>query len=176
MAYEAGCSGLDAAACTTRALDADHRRPFAATSSMLGRELPDAGVRAGVAAVQTIVEGPPAGLVEAGMSFDALGGAITDVAPEATAFPWRTAVATVQHTATWSGQRDAGDFDAVVARTRGALSSWTGSAAYVNYADAGLPDRGAPGGGHTRPRVRRTAPALDPHGVFASPAAASATT
>lgn len=169
MAYEAGCSGLDAAACTTRALDGDHRQPFAATSSMLGRELPDAGVQAGVAAVQAVIDAPPAGLVEAGMSFDALGGAVADVAPDATAFPWRTALATVQHTATWTGERDASGFDAVVAGTRAALSRWTGNAAYVNYADAGLPDRAAACWGDNLARLREVRKAVDPDGVFASP-------
>ncbi|GAA0309475.1 FAD-binding protein [Kineococcus aurantiacus] len=167
MLYEAGCSGLDAQACTARALDGAHRQPFAATSSMLGTELPQAGLDAALAAVRELRA--PAGLVEAGMSFDALGGAVADVAADATAFPWRTALATVQHTATWSGPADPGPFDAVVAGTRDALTPWTGTAAYVNYADAGQPDRAAACWGGNRGRLQRVAAAADPDGVFAFP-------
>ncbi|PRY16853.1 FAD-binding oxidoreductase [Kineococcus rhizosphaerae] len=172
MLYEAGCSGLDAQACTARALDAQHRQPFAATSSMLGAQLPQAGLDAALAAVRTI--SAPEGTVEAGMSFDALGGAVTDVAPDATAFPWRTALATVQHTATWTGTRTPEPFDAVVAGTRRALEPWTGTAAYVNYADAGLPDRAAACWGENRARLRQVAAAVDPDRVFAFPGSVTA--
>ncbi|MEZ0166657.1 FAD-binding oxidoreductase [Kineococcus sp. LSe6-4] len=167
MAYEAGCSGLDADACTDRALDAEHRQPFAATSSMLPQTLPQAGLDAAQAAVQQITL--PTGAVEAGTSFDALGGAVADVAPDATAFPWRTALATVQHTATWTGEGDAAAFDAVVAGTREALRPWTGGAAYVNYADPGLPDRAQACWGPNRARLEQVAAAVDPEGLFASP-------
>ncbi|GAB3471463.1 FAD-binding oxidoreductase [Kineococcus endophyticus] len=167
MAYEAGCSGLDADACTTRALDAEHRQPFAATSSMLPQALPQAGLDAALAAVQAI--SLPRGAVEAGMSFDALGGAVADVAPDATAFPWRTALATVQHTATWTGTGDAAAFDAVVAGTREALREWTGGSAYVNYADPGLPDRAQACWGPNRARLQQVAAAVDPDGLFAFP-------
>jgi FAD/FMN-containing dehydrogenase len=167
MAYEAGCSGLDAAACTVRALDAEHRQPFAATSSMLPHALPQAGLDAALAAAEAI--SLPRGAVEAGMSFDALGGAVADVAPDATAFPWRTALATVQHTATWTGTADASAFDAVVAGTREALRAWTGGSAYVNYADPGLPDRAEACWGPNRARLQQVAAAADPDGLFAFP-------
>jgi len=170
MLYEAGCSGLDAQACTTRALDTEHRQPFAATSSMLGEELPQDGLEAALTAVQGIPL--PDGAVEAGVSFDALGGAVADVDPKATAFPWRSALATIQHTATWTGQRDPAGFDAfddIVAGTREALKPWTGSAAYVNYADAALPDRAQACWGDNRGRLQQVAAAVDPDGVFAFP-------
>ncbi|MEZ0491770.1 FAD-binding oxidoreductase [Kineococcus sp. TBRC 1896] len=170
MSYEAGCSGLDADTCTARALDAEHRQPFAATSSMLPEALPQAGLDAAQAAVQQI--SPPPGAVEAGMSFDALGGAVADVAPDATAFPWRTALATVQHTATWTGGGDSDDpapFDAVVAGTREALRPWAGGSAYVNYADPDLPDRAQACWGPNRARLQQVAAGVDPDGLFAFP-------
>ncbi|WP_167587281.1 FAD-dependent oxidoreductase [Kineococcus rubinsiae] len=173
MAWEAGCSGLDAPACTARALDAGHRQPFAATSSMLREPLPAAGIDALVAAVAAVGEAPPAGLVEAGASFDALGGAVADVAADATAFPWRSALATVQHTATWSGAgRAAAAFDEAVASTRTALAPWTGTAAYVNYADRGLPDLATACWGDNLPRLSAVRRAVDPDGVLASPSPA----
>jgi FAD/FMN-containing dehydrogenase len=45
------------------------------------------------------------GAIEAGVSFDVLGGAVAKVAPDATAFPHRRALATVQYTATWRSGR-----------------------------------------------------------------------
>ncbi|MFB9375951.1 FAD-binding oxidoreductase [Kineococcus gynurae] len=171
MAYAAGCSGLDAAACTARALDAEHRLPFAATSSMLGDPLPDAGIDAMVAAVGALGETRPAGAVEAGISVDALGGAVADVAAADSAFPWRTALATVQHTATWTGERDPAPFDAVVTGTREALRPWAGDSAYVNYADATLPDRARACWGPNLERRRRIVARVDPDGVLATPAA-----
>jgi len=169
MAYEAGCSGLDADACTARALDAQHRQPFAATSSMLPAPLPAAGVTALVDAVAAVGDAPPAGLVEAGASFDALGGAVAEVAADATAFPWRSALATVQHTATWTGTgRDAAAFDRAVASTRTALTPWTGTAAYLNYASRDQPDRAAAAWGPNLARLQRVQRAADPRGTFAS--------
>ncbi|NAZ81694.1 FAD-binding protein, partial [Kineococcus sp. R8] len=175
MAWEAGCAGLDATACTARALDAEHRQPFAATSSMLAAPLPEEGVAALVAAVAAVGEAPPAGLVEAGASFDALGGAVGDVAADATAFPWRQALATVQHTATWSGAgRDAAAFDRVVASTRTALAPWTSSAAYLNHADPAQPEFATACWGANLPRLRRVRTAVDPGGVLSFPQAVPA--
>ncbi len=166
MAYEAGCSGLDAAACTVRALDAEHRQPFAATSSMLPHALPQAGLDAALAAAEAI--SLPRGAVEAGMSFDALGGAVADVA--------RTRRRSVAHGPGhrpahrhWTGTADASAFDAVVAGTREALRAWTGGSAYVNYADPGLPDRAEACWGPNRARLQQVAAAADPDGLFAFP-------
>jgi Berberine and berberine like len=59
--------------------------------------------------------------------------------------------------------------DVVVARTREALRQWTGTAAYVNHADAGLPDRADACWGENLPRLRRVAADVDPDGVFTAP-------
>ncbi len=170
MLAEAGCSGESATACISKSLSPSYRQPFAATSSILQAPLPSAGV-------QAIVQAAGAGakvkdMVEGGVSFDAFGGAIADVAPDATAFPWRTALADVQYTATWP-YRDAGQkpapFDDFVQAQRKALEPWLGNSAYVNYADPKLSGYAEAYWGTNLARLSQIKKSYDPHNVFSFP-------
>lgn len=170
MFSEAGCAGLDADSCLAHALAPAQRQPFAATSSIMNQALPDQGVRA-------IVEAVAAGLgvakvVEAGASFDSLGGAVADVGPGDTAFPWRHALATVQYTATWANA-DASvspaPFDALVRNQRRALAPWLGTSAYVNYADPAITDYATAYWSTNAARLTKVKRAYDPHDVFSFP-------
>lgn len=108
-------------------------------------------------------------LVEAGMSFDALGGAVTDVKPGDSAFPWRGALALVQYTATWkpsAASHDPAPFDGFVRGARAALTPWAGSSAYLNYADASISDFGTAYWGSNLARLTKVKRAVDPHNVF----------
>ena len=159
MLLEAGCSNETAAECVTNALTPAKRQPFAATSAVVTTPLPAAGIAAAVQGVRGGLE--ISNMVEGGVSFDALGGAVAAVAPSATAFVHRQALATVQYSATWAsmssgtGQVDPAPFDAFVHGERSALAPWTGSGAYVNYADPQIADYGnaygAPITGGSRP-------------------------
>lgn len=167
MLFEAGCSGKDPATCTTDALAPQQRLPFAATSSVLAGPPPEDAVRAVVANLRTVVEDPPAGLVEAGSSFDALGGAVADVAPDGSAFPWRNALATVQHTATSTADAAGGSvFDDLVERARTTLEPWAGGGAYLNYAAPTLPDAARACWGENLDRLAAVARTADPDGVL----------
>jgi len=111
------------------------------------------------------------GLKEGGISIDALGGAVGDLAPNATAFPHRTALATVQYTATFANGSDPAPFDAYVRGFRGALTGSWGDGAYVNYADATLTD---PAKSYFADNARRLATIrskYDPKGIFTQPQA-----
>ncbi|MGI4894945.1 MAG: BBE domain-containing protein, partial [Janthinobacterium lividum] len=165
MAFMAGCSGEDAAACLAEARSSAKRLPFAATSSILAHALPDEGVEAIVDAVTAITAAAPLGLVEAGSSFDALGGAVTDVGAADTAFPWRSALATVQHTATYTGAAVTA-FDEFVTRSRTTLEPWTGTAAYANYADPTLQDPAAACWGENLPRLTQVRGTYDPSHIL----------
>lgn len=170
MLGEAGCSGQDAAHCITDALTPAHRQPFAATSAIMQRELPDAGIAAIVNAVAAASR--VANLIEGGAAFDVLGGAVADVDVHATAIPWRKALATVQYTATWAdGNPPAAPapFDAFVRAERRALTPWLGSAAYVNYADPSIADYPAAYWGDNVPRLKQVKRRYDPHNVFSFP-------
>ncbi len=171
MAAEAGCADLDPAQCTAQALSFTKRQPFAATSSVVAKALPAAGIAAAVDAVGNAMKVAPGVLIEAGMSFDALGGAVADVKPADTAFPWRGALALVQHTATWqpsAAGHDPAPFDGFVRGARSALKPWTGTSAYLNYADASITDFGVAYWGSNLSRLRQVKRTVDAHNVFSS--------
>ncbi|MCW2526946.1 MAG: FAD-binding protein [Pseudonocardiales bacterium] len=169
MLGEAGCSGQSASACLTAALQAPKRQPFAATSAILEQTLPAAGVAAAVATARSALSVP--GLVEGGVSFDSLGGAVATVDASATPFPYRRAVASVQYTATWGASAAAGlsavvPFDGYVRGFRAALAPWLGTAAYVNYADASIANYGEAYWGANYARLRQVKAQYDPGDLF----------
>ena len=111
-------------------------------------------------------------MVEGGVSFDALGGAVADVGAGDTAFPWRSALAIVQHTATWNyadASIDPTPFDTFVRGERAALAPWLGSSAYVNYADASITDFGTAYWGPNLARLKQVKQTYDPNDVFSFP-------
>lgn len=170
MLAEAGCSGESANACISRSLDAAHRQPFAASSSILQKTLATPGVQSIVQAVQQGSE--VADMVEGGVSFDAFGGAIAEPASDATAFPWRSALADIQYTATWpsalAGTNPA-RFDNFVQSMRRALQPYVGNAAYVNYADPHLRDYAVAYWDSNLPRLTSIKRTYDPQDVFSFP-------
>lgn len=178
MLAEAGCSGQDTAQCIAQALSPAGRQPFAATSAFLNSALPAAGI---TAAVRAVLRGTDvAGLVEGGMFFDALGGAVSAVAPGATAFAYRQALASIQYTATWAAPTggaqpaDPAPYDRYVQALRSALLPWTGPAAYVNYADPAIADYGAAYWAGNYPRLQAAKKTYDPGGLFTFPQAVHA--
>lgn len=108
------------------------------------------------------------GLTEGGVSLDALGGAVAEVAAGGTAFPWRTALWTAQYTATFANGADPAPFDAYVRGFRAAMRPAWGDSAYANYCDASITDPAAYFGENTA-RLRQIAKAADPSGVFSQP-------
>ena len=171
MLLEAGCYGQDASECLRDALSPAQRQPFAATSAILASALPPAGVDAAVAMVSAGMN--LAGMVEGGVSFDALGGAVSALAPAATAFVHRQALASVQYTATWpsaasgsGGVAPAAPFDAFVRGERTILNRWTGPSAYVNYADPAITGYGAAYWGTNYPRLQSVKRQYDPDNLF----------
>ncbi len=170
MLAEAGCAGEDAATCIADAFAPARRQPFAATSSVLSTALPAAGISAIVDAVAAGLNVP--GMVEGGVSFDALGGAVATVKASDTAFPWRSALAIAQYTATWDyadAAIDPSPFDTFVRGERAALAPWLGSSAYVNYADPAITDFGAAYWGANLPRLKQVKAKYDPSDVFSFP-------
>lgn len=170
MLLEAGCYGQSPARCTTAALGQTQRQPFAATSAILDSPLPADGISATIARAKAGMSVP--GLVEGGMSFDSLGGAIAAVAPSATAFVHRNALASIQYTATWapaSGSTAVANpapFDGYVRASRAALLPWTGPAAYANYADPGISDYAKAYWGANYARLQSIKKQYDPGNLF----------
>jgi FAD/FMN-containing dehydrogenase len=168
MLLEAGCSGQSAPTCVAQALTPAKRQPFSATSSIAAGPLPTAGIAAAVAQVDAAAHVP--GLYEGGVSFDALGGAVGDLAADATAFGHRTAFATMQYTATWTDPaRSPAGFDTYVRGFRAAMRPWCGDGAYANYADASITDYGPAYWGANYPRLQQVKSTYDPGNLFRFP-------
>lgn len=108
----------------------------------------------------------PANLI----SFFAMGGAIAEVAPGATAFPHRRALFDVQIQAYWQETwQEAGNV-AWVNGFRQALAPYT-SGAYVNYIDAVQPDWATAYYGSNLSRLQRIKKHYDPGNIFDAPQA-----
>lgn len=87
------------------------------------------------------------------------------VAPDATAFPHRAALATAQvYTAVPTGADEPAT--AAMRQVRDGLRAITGGGGYVNYVDPTLPDWADAYYGDNLPRLRRVAARYDPDGVF----------
>ena len=141
MAIEAGCAGLTIAAChlaTESPGGTLSRSAYSAKSSYVDQPMAGAQVAAIVAAVEHLHASAPT--VGGGLAFDAYGGAINRVAPEATAFVHRDKLACIQATYSWSSATPASEIDA------GAQwLTWLGvnvfdprTGAYQNYIDPTL--------------------------------------
>lgn len=134
------------------------RESFVASSRVMARPIAEPG------RVASLLDRP------AGVDalFDALGGAVSRVAVGATAFPHRTAIATVQIYAAADElhRRQAARAQAEVAAGLGEL---VGAGAYVNYIDPGLPDWATAYYGPNLGRLREVARRYDPDGVFSFP-------
>ena len=166
MAY-AGCLGVAIEACTTAPGGHLTRESSSGTSS-IGYDPLDAG---GIADLIAQVESAKsvAGLKEGGISMDALGGKVGEVAPSATAFPHRAALMTVQYTGTFLDGVDPSPIDAFVRGFRAAMTPHWGDHAYVNYADGALADPGTAYFGDNLARLRQLKKTVDPNGLFAQP-------
>jgi FAD/FMN-containing dehydrogenase len=163
MLTYAGCSSIPVAACHTGPGGSLGREAFAATSHIINA--PHVDMHALLGRVQAAQD---SGLKEAGISIDALGGAVNDIGPTATAFGHRGALTTVQYTATY----DAGPATAATSYVRGFRSamvpSW-GTGAYVNYADSSLKDYQRAYFGSNAGRLADVRTSYDPHGFFTQP-------
>ncbi|MBB2909755.1 FAD/FMN-containing dehydrogenase [Streptosporangium becharense] len=164
MMLMAGCGSLSVAQChlggslpgQTRAGRLS-RDTFAATSHLAYRPLSETGIRTLVAEVSRAGDHT--------VLLDALGGAVGRVRPDATAFPHRAALYSVQYYAHRAGA-------ARWARNaRAAMRPHFGDHAYVNYIDAGLSGWRSAYYGPNAARLARVKAAYDPGRLFRMPQA-----
>ncbi|HEX3782369.1 MAG TPA: FAD-binding oxidoreductase [Pseudonocardiaceae bacterium] len=162
MRYFGGCSSDSIAQChLTSAGGTLGRESFVASSSMVTNPLTDPGSVASLCA----------GRSNLNLIFDALGGAVGRIAPNATAFPHRNALASVQiyQKLVTMSQSAATQ---LVGTVRDTLTGMVGGAAgYVNYIDQNMPNWGQAYYGDNLTRLRQVAARYDPHGVFSFPQA-----
>jgi hypothetical protein len=163
MLTYAGCSSIPVSQCNTGPGGSLDREAFAATSHIVTAAHVDTSTL-----LDHVNAAQQTGLKEAGISIDALGGAVDDIGPTATAFGHRGALATVQYTATY----DSGPATAATSYVRGFRSAMTpswGSGAYVNYADASITDYQQAYFGQNADRLATVRSTYDPHGFFTQP-------
>ena len=149
MRYFAGCSQDTIAQCAESG-----RQGFVATGHMLPTAVDPARF------VSTVD-----GRSGVDILIDSWGGAISRIAPDATAVPHRTALASAQIYATATPTTRT-RVSATVTEIRTALSALTGPAGYVNYIDPTLPNWPTAYYGPNLPRLKKTATTYDPDTTF----------
>ena len=165
MLSYAGCASIPVDQCHTGPNGSLTRQSFGATSHVAYQPLTSAGVDDLLSQVQAAQS---SGLLEAGISIDALGGKVRDVDPGDTAFVHRAALATVQYTATFPpGTPKAAD--AYVRGFRAAMLPHWDNHAYVNYADASITGYQAAYFGDNASRLAKARSTYDPDGFFTQP-------
>lgn len=165
MLLEAGCQSYGS--CHLPPTGSLGREPEAASSSLLVKPLSSAGIASLLGQIEHGLSVSSASA--AGVLIDSLGGQVAKVGRSATAFAWRNAIASLQYTATWpqsSAGRDPAPMDGYVRGFRSAMTPYCGSAAYVNYQDAGISSYGTAYWGSNYKRLQQVKKAVDPHNAF----------
>jgi FAD/FMN-containing dehydrogenase len=155
MRYFAGCATKTMATCQAQTHGQNwNREAFVASSRMLTRP-------ASPAALVATADGHP----NLHVIVDGLGGAVRGIAADATAFPHRSALASVQiYLKTTAAAKAAAARQ--VHTVRDALTPVVGDGAYVNYIDATMPRWATAYYGANLSRLGDTAKRYDPDGLF----------
>ncbi len=170
MLIEAGCDGDTVAECHLPSQNPAGiltRAPFAAKSDWLGSPLSSAGVTALLDAIDD--RETSSVLTGGGIVLDSAGGAINQVAPDATAFVHRNAVASIQYSAGWGSNAPA---STIAANKAWLQQAWTGMRPYVNgqayqnYIDPTLVDWQQAYYGSNLARLSEVKSKYDPHDLF----------
>ncbi|MDQ3402265.1 MAG: FAD-dependent oxidoreductase [Actinomycetota bacterium] len=155
MRYFAGCSRRPIAQCTPDTLP---RETFVASSRIVQDPIGDP------AALSALVDGR----LDMDILLDVLGGAVSRIKPEDTAFPHRTALASAQiYQKTTVPQQEAAS--RAVAEVRDGLARLGARGGYVNYIERAMPSWGVMYYGVNVSRLHSVARRYDPDAVFAFP-------
>ncbi|ALR11840.1 FAD-linked oxidoreductase ygaK [Mycobacteroides saopaulense] len=163
MKFMGGCSTLTLAQCrpswTGTGTGQLQREAFVASSRMVSDPAVDTG------RIEALLTDKP-GLT---FIFDSLGGAVSRISADATAFPHRRAAASVQIYHGVGAEPSVAYHRVDEARDR--LGEICGPGAYVNYIDPRLSNWATAYYGHNLPRLQQIASVCDPNGIFAFPQA-----
>ena len=177
MLVEAGCANLTVNQChlPTQVPGGQLGRASEyAKSDYFTRPLSSAGIGALLSGVESFAQAGGVGGASGGIAFDALGGAVNRVAPEATAFVHRDALFGAQYTTTWpDGAASAG-----VARQRSwqqsfwqSMRGYASGQAYQNYIDPALTNWQQAYYGANYGRLAKVKGSYDPGRLFSFPQA-----
>jgi len=170
MLVEAGCENLSVAQCHLEGHGAGASLPrssFAATSAYLASGLAPTGVDAALGAMEQLHTDIPQ--LGGGIVFDAYGGAINAVAPDATAFVHRRTLCAMQSSVSWGPDAAVSTVDgaqAWLAQTARTMAPFVTGAAYQNYIDPTLVDWADAYYGSNLRRLMAVKRRYDPDDVF----------
>jgi FAD/FMN-containing dehydrogenase len=169
MMVEAGCSALTVAAChldTTSREGQLSRQAFTASSNYVAAPMDDAALSATVDAVATLARELPE--LGGGLVFDALGGAVNEVAATSTAFVHRSFLASIQSSFNWTAQTPASQIAGGATWLEHVRDTVYDPAtgAYQNYIDPTLEDWATAYYGENLPRLEKVKLDVDPTDVF----------
>jgi FAD/FMN-containing dehydrogenase len=180
MLVEAGCASLSVAQChqpSQNLAGVLPREPEYAKSDFYTTPIPAAGIDVMLGQVEHMQQVPGAAGASGGVAFDAFGGAINRVSPDATAFVHRDTLFLAQYTTGWSDSSPgAGTRTAPVQAQlawlksfHAAMRPYASGQAYQNYLDPDLADWQRAYYGANYPRLQRVKAAVDPGNVFHFP-------
>jgi hypothetical protein len=156
MRYFGGCSQLTAEKCHVITEGGQlEREGFVASSRMLEAPMSDPSRVTALVSNFTGLD----------LLFDSLGGAVGEIAPDATAFPHRRALASVQiYKGTTSQTRTAATRD--VGDVQAALATIVGQGAYINYIDPNMKSWAEAAYGDNLARLQEVSQKHDADGFF----------
>jgi FAD/FMN-containing dehydrogenase len=177
MLVEAGCATLTVDQCHLPTQNPAGRLARAsefAKSDFFTKPLSSHGIGTLLAGVESFQRAGGASGASGGIAFDALGGAVNRVAPDATAFVHRSALFQAQYTTTWP----VGSAGAAVARQHAwqqsywqSMRPYASGQAYQNYIDPALADWRQAYYGANYTRLTQVKGTYDPDRVFTFPQA-----
>jgi FAD binding domain/Berberine and berberine like len=168
MLVEAGCGGQSAVSCHLAPQGTVQREASVGRSDLVLQPLSSAAIDAVIQGVSQR-QADPATTTVAGVAFDAFGGAINRVAPDATAFVHRNTLFGTQYNATWPASASA---DAIQSNINGlnnlyaAMRPYASGFAYQNYIDPQLASWQEAYYGANLPRLKSVKSKYDPEGFF----------
>ena len=175
MMAEAGCADLSVSQChlpTQTANGQVAREPLYGKSDFFTSRLPPVAIQALVNGIERVRAVPGAASGVGAIAFDALGGAVNQVDPAATAFVHRDALFLAQYSTSWRW----GAPDSEVASQRAwlrqfysTLHPYASGHAYQNYLDTDLADWREAYYGANYSRLARIKATYDPDQVFRFP-------
>jgi hypothetical protein len=170
MLIEAGCEGLTVPQChlpEQNPMGTLPRSTFVAKSAYVATAMPGAGLQKAAQLVTDLQESQPG--VNGGLVFDAYGGIINRVAPDATAFVHRGARCAIESSVSWAPNPTAAAVTAGQAwlvHAASVLSPYIDGSAYQNYIDPSLSDWQQAYYGANLDRLVRVKQTYDPDNVF----------
>ncbi len=163
---EAGCEGKTLGECHLSSQNPEgtlERAAYGSKSSFVTQPMPAAGLSATADALASAQQLAPG--LGAAIAFDSYGGRINAVAPSATAFVHRDAIAGIQMSASWRSGTEPTAATQWLASAAAALGPYT-TGAYQNYVDPTLENWQQAYYGSNLPRLVSVKASVDPDDFF----------